>query len=57
VITETEKLRMLNIYFDWSGAELPISEGQIVEFMEANLNLFVSENEAVDYLMTEIIRE
>jgi hypothetical protein len=54
-MTDAEKLMVLNDFFDWSGGELPTSDGQILVYMECSYPFEgFDEDEVVNYLRSEI---
>ena len=55
-MTDAERLLVLNDFFAWCGGELPISEGQIVTYLEAGAYPFegFDEDEVIAYLRSEI---
>jgi hypothetical protein len=58
VMTDDEKLLVLNDWFTWSGGELPTSEGQILVYMECSFPFEgFDEDEVVEYLRSEICTE
>ena len=57
-MTDAEKLLVLNDWFVWSGGELPLSDGQIIVYMECSYPLAgFDEDEVVEYLRSEIVGE
>jgi hypothetical protein len=54
-MTDAERLLVLNDFFDWSGGELPTSEGQILVYIEGSYPFEgFDEDKVVEYLRSEI---
>jgi hypothetical protein len=59
-MTDAERLLVLNDFFDWSGGALPISEGQILVYLECSYpfeGFGFEEDEVLAYLKTEIMSD
>jgi hypothetical protein len=55
VINDAEKLLVLTDFFKWSGGELPVSEGQILAYMECSYPFKgFDEDKVIAYLRSEI---